>query len=204
MTVAAAPAGTRDRETAILDAVLVVLARDGIGGVSMRAVARAAGVSLGLANYYFTDKTSLLGAALRRIGDQDLEIVSTSHDGEPAARLRRALRRIGDEEFVRRDYLALRLQLWSLAAVDPVFAEINRVAQTRYLEGLTGLVAAAMPELPADEVARRAAEILVVQNGIWLTAAIIDDRATLERSLDRCERIAFGTPHHDPASGHEL
>jgi AcrR family transcriptional regulator len=191
MTAAAATTGSRDRETEILDAVLVVLARDGIGGVTMRAVARAAGVSVGLANYYFKDKTSLVCAALRRIGEQDCDIVRKVGDGEPAERLRRALRRIGDDEYLHREYLALRLQLWSLAAVDTVFDEVNRVAQTCYLEGLTGLVAAAMPELDAGEAARRAGEILVVQNGIWLTAAIIDDRATLERSIDRCERIAL-------------
>lgn len=157
----------------------------------MRAVARAAGVSLGLANYYFTNKTSLVSAALRRIGEQDLEIVHGGGDDDPAERLRRVLRRIGDDEFVRAEYLALRLQLWSLATLDTAYAEINRIAQRGYLDQLTGLVAAAMPELDEVEVTRRAADILVVQTGIWLTAAIIDDRAALDRSIDRCEAIAF-------------
>jgi len=61
----------RPKEQLILDAVLAVLARSGISGVSMRAVAREAGVALGLMNYYFTDKTSLIAAALRRLGEQD-------------------------------------------------------------------------------------------------------------------------------------
>jgi TetR/AcrR family transcriptional regulator, cholesterol catabolism regulator len=181
----------RDREADILDAVLVVLTRDGIGGVTMRAVARVAGVSLGLANYYFTDKTSLVSAALRRIGEQDLQIVRRGGDDDPADRLRHALRRVGDDEYVNAEYLALRLQLWSLATVDTAYAEINRIAQRRYLDHLNGLVAAAMPELDEAEVARRAAGILVVQNGIWLTAAIIDDREALDRSIARCEAIAF-------------
>lgn len=38
-----------DSAARILDAVLVLLSRHGIGGVSMRAVAREAGVALGLA-----------------------------------------------------------------------------------------------------------------------------------------------------------
>lgn len=189
----AAPAATlpRDREADILDAALAVLARDGIGGVTMRVVARAAAVSLGLANYYFTDRTSLIGAALCRIGEQDLAIVRPDVDLDPAEQLRSALRRVGDDEYLEPHYLALRLQLWSLAAVDAVYGEINRAAQHRYLVELTGLVAAAMPENDTAEASRRAGEILVVQNGIWLTAAIIDDRHALARAIARCEQIAF-------------
>ena len=42
-TATSAPAAAaRDREADILDAALAVLARDGIGGVTMRAVAREA------------------------------------------------------------------------------------------------------------------------------------------------------------------
>jgi AcrR family transcriptional regulator len=46
-----------DRPSQILDAVLALLAREGIAGVSMRAVSREAGVALGLVHYYF-DGTS--------------------------------------------------------------------------------------------------------------------------------------------------
>lgn len=183
----------RDREADILDAALAVLGRDGIGGVSMRAVAREAGVSLGLANYYFSDKTSLVCAALRRIGEQDLDIVTAHADVEPVERLRLVLRRPGDAEFLDPAYLSLRLQLWSLASVDTAYATINQAAQRRYLDGLIDLMEAAIPTIDRAEAARRAGEILVVQNGVWLTAAIIDDRDALARSLERCESIAFAT-----------
>lgn len=187
----AAPVERRDREAEILDAVMVVLASEGIGGVTMRAVAKAAGVSLGLASYYFTDKTTLVAAALRRIGEQDLEIVAADPGLDPAERLRRALRRVASAEYLEPGYLALRLQLWSLAAVDPAFAEINEAAQRNYLDRLTELIAAARPDVDPDDVDRRAGEILVVQNGIWLTAAILDRHDSLERSVRRCEAIAF-------------
>lgn len=45
-----------DRQERILDAVLRLLAQQGIAGVSIRAVAREAGVALGLVNYYYEDK----------------------------------------------------------------------------------------------------------------------------------------------------
>ena len=49
-----------DRQALILQAVIDLLARQGISGVSVRAVAREAGVALGLVSYYYEDKTSLL------------------------------------------------------------------------------------------------------------------------------------------------
>ena len=54
-----------DAPERILDATLAVLAREGVAGVSMRAVAREADVALGLANYHFDGKTALISAALR-------------------------------------------------------------------------------------------------------------------------------------------
>lgn len=183
--------GLGDKESRILDAVLVVLGRDGISGVSMRAVAREAGVALGLASYYFDDKTSLIAAALRRLGDQDAEIVAPTPGLEPVEQLRTALRRVADDEFLRLDYLGLRLQLWALAPVEPTFADINRRAQLRYRDGLARLIDAAVPGLDRAEVEGRAAEILTIQNGIWLTSIVIADRDTIERGIARCERIAL-------------
>ena len=171
--------------------MLVVLGRDGISGVSMRAVAHEAGVALGLASYYFDDKTSLIAAALRRLGDQDAEIVEPAPGLEPVEQLRAALRRVADDEFLRLDYLGLRLQLWALAPVAPIFADINRRAQLRYRDGLAELIAAAVPDLGPDEVEDRASEILTIQNGIWLTSIVIVDRDTIERTIARCEEIAL-------------
>lgn len=174
----------------ILDATMAILAREGVSGVSMRAVARQANVAVGLANYHFTNKTELICAALERIGARDLELV-TDVDGNPEERLRASLRRALDPEFLASEYLSLRLQLWSLAGVDPRYAEINRSAQRRYLAGLTELIAAARPDVGADRAAVRAVDILIVQNGVWLTAILITDDDAVGRALERCERIAF-------------
>lgn len=179
------------KETLILDAVISLLASGGISAVSMRAVARRAGVALGLMNYYFETKTSLVAATLRRIGDADALLVASEPGLEPVEQLRYALRRVADEEFLRPDYLGLRLQLWSLATVEPEFAEINRAAQVRYRNGLAELIANARPGLAAEEVARRAADILVIQNGIWLTSSMIADSEAIERGITECERIAL-------------
>jgi AcrR family transcriptional regulator len=181
-----------DRQALILEAVLSLLSREGISGVSMRAVAREAGVALGLVHYYFDDKTSLIAASLRRVEEQDIAIVEPDPALPPERRLRAALRRVADPEFLTTEYLSLRLQLWALAQVNDEFAEINRTAQSRYRAALAALIRAARPDLTRPECERRAADIDVLQNGMWLTSLLGLDRASIRRSLARSEEIALG------------
>ena len=186
------PTTERATDEHILDATLTVLAREGIAGVSMRAVAREAGVAVGLANYHFDSKTELISAALRRIGDKDMDLVTAPEGMDPGSALRHCLRLAVDPAFLTPAYLSLRLQLWSLAGVDDTFAAINQAAQRRYLDALAELIGAARPELQRHDVDERAADILIEQNGVWLTAILITDAAAVDRALDRCDQIAFG------------
>ena len=181
----------KDRQERILDAVLELLAERGISGVSMRSVAREAGVAVGLMNYHYTDKTGLIRAALLRIGEQDVELVRGDPERSPEDRLRDVLRRVVEPHFLTTRYLALRLQLWSLAQVHEEYAEINAAAQQRYRSALAELIRAARPDLTAADCAERADDIDVVQNGIWLTALLGLDEASLSRSVARCEDIAL-------------
>ncbi|RLL66575.1 TetR/AcrR family transcriptional regulator [Streptomyces sp. Z26] len=191
--------GGDSKERRILDAVLVLLARHGIAGVSMRAVAREAGVALGLVNYYYDTKSALIGAALRRIEAEDMAMVAPDPAGHPDDNLRTALRRVADPGFLTTEYLSLRLQLWSLAQAHPDFEEINTTAQRRYRTALAALIRAARPDLPRAEADRRAADIDVVQNGVWLTALLGLDHASIRRSVARCEEIAFAEAVPRPA-----
>lgn len=157
----------------------------------MRAVAREAGVALGLVHYYYEDKTGLVAAALRLIEERDLAIVEPDSTLRPDERLRAALRRIADPEFLTTTYLSLRLQLWALAQADEAFAHINTQAQRRYRAGLAALIGDARPALSRAERNKRAADIDILQNGIWLTALLGVDRASIKRSVARSEEIAL-------------
>lgn len=191
MTGSSIDAPEKGRQERILDAVLRLLSQRGISAVSMRAVAREAGVSLGLVNYYYEDKTSLIRAALHRIEEQDIAMVEADLALEPEDRLRAALKRVADPEFLTTEYLSLRLQLWSLAQAHEDFEQINTEAQKRYRAGLAALIRAARPELSRSECNKRAADIDVVQNGLWLTALLGLDRPSIKRSITRCEEIAL-------------
>lgn len=191
MTTDRRDAPEKDRQERILDAVISLLAQHGISGVSIRAVAKEAGVALGLVNYYYDDKIGLIRAALIKIEGQDLALVEPDPDLTPENQLRTVLRRIVAPEFLTTQYLSLRLQLWALAQAHDDFAAINTTAQKRYRAGLARLVQAARPDLIPAECKRRAADIDVVQNGLWLTALLGLDRASLQRAVVRCEEIAL-------------
>jgi AcrR family transcriptional regulator len=185
------PAEKVDRQALILDAVLSLLSKHGISGVSMRAVAREANVALGLVNYYYADKTNLIAAALRHVEKQDIAILEPDPSLPPEQRVRTALRRVADPEFLTTEYLSLRLQLWSLAQANEAFAHINTQAQKRYRAGLASLIRSARPALTRAECDKRAADIDILQNGMWLTALLGLDRASIRRTVTRSENIAL-------------
>jgi AcrR family transcriptional regulator len=179
------------RQSRILEAVLDLLSRHGISGVNMRAVAREAGVALGLVNYYYEDKSSLIRAALHRMDEHDLMLVAPDPASPPDEQLRKALKRVAAADLLTTRYLSLRLHLWALAQADEDFALINAAAFDRYLDGLAALIGNARPELSRDECRRRADDIVVIQNGMWLTALLGIDNAAIQRSIARTEQIAF-------------
>lgn len=183
----------KEREERILDAVIRLLGRQGIAGLSIRAVAREAGVALGLVNYYYRDKHGLICAALRHVEDQDMALVEPDASRSPEEQLREALGRIADPDFLTTEYLSLRLQLWSLAQIHEDFSRINTSAQSRYRAQLARLIQAAVPHLSADECAQRAADVDVIQNGLWLTTLLGLDETAIRRAMAHCEEIALGT-----------
>ncbi|HEY1155298.1 MAG TPA: helix-turn-helix domain-containing protein, partial [Arthrobacter sp.] len=168
-----------DRQSRILEAALDLLSRHGIAGVSMRAVAREAGVALGLVNYYYDDKTSLIRAALRSVDEHDLLLVAPNPSLTPDEQLRSALRRVAGPDLLTTRYLSLRLHLWALARADEGYAEINAAAFDRYIDGLAVLVSAAQPGMPWEECRARASDIVVIQNGMWLTSLLGVDKEAI-------------------------
>ncbi|VXC30850.1 TetR family transcriptional regulator [Arthrobacter sp. 9AX] len=180
-----------DRQSRILDAAMDLLSRHGISGVSMRAVAREAGVALGLVNYYYDDKATLIRAALRRVDEHDLLLVAPDPSLAPDEQLRMALRRVAGADLLTTRYLSLRLHLWALAQADEDYAQINAAAFDRYIDGVAALISNARPGMPWEECRARASDIVVIQNGMWLTSLLGVDKEAIRRSISRTEEIAF-------------
>ncbi|MFC0453800.1 TetR/AcrR family transcriptional regulator [Rhodococcus jostii] len=73
-----------ERRLALADAVLALIAREGISAVTTRAVAEESGWSTGVLNHYFGSRHELLLAALRRAGDIQGDLYRAILDEEGA------------------------------------------------------------------------------------------------------------------------
>ncbi len=182
-----------DTQEQILDAVLACLAEGGIAGVSMRAVAAEADVSLGLLNYHFAGKQALITAAFQLACDRLLASAMNTLDGVdgPEERVRAFVRGAADEEFLSPGYLRLRLVLWAAGRLDPEIGAADLRVYEQYVARMAELIMAARPGVDAAEARARADDVSLTQNGLWLNWARFGDRAALDRGLRRCDEIAL-------------
>ncbi|KZM74747.1 TetR/AcrR family transcriptional regulator [Nocardia terpenica] len=147
MTTARRRAGKASRER-IAAGAMAVIAERGVEGLTHRAVAEAAGVSLGSTTYYFTDREDLIGAALeltvRRFADY-LTAWADEHAEDTPAQVCEAL----TEALMRcfgadRDTKLLEFELYAAAtrrlALRPHanrFVELSAAAMERHFDPVT-------------------------------------------------------------------
>jgi AcrR family transcriptional regulator len=183
--------GTQEQ---ILDAVISCIVEGGIAGVSMRAVADGADVSLGLLNYHFDGKQALIASAFQLVCDRLLVSAMDTLDGVVGAedRVRAFVRGSAHDEFLAPEYLRLRLVLWAAGRLDPEIGAADLRFYEEYVVRMADLIVAACPGVDAAGARTRADDVSLIQNGLWLNWARFGDREALERGLRRCEDIALG------------
>ncbi|WP_428418051.1 TetR/AcrR family transcriptional regulator [Methylibium sp.] len=165
-----APAA-RDKRTLIVEAALDVLLADGIGKLSMRRVAREAGVALGLAHYYFESKgeliAALVGAGARRLR-AECPPLQTGDDSDAGAWFGQAGRLFTS------DRVRLSADIDSAALRDPVVAEAaaqrHRDAESEMGRQLATVAAAAAVDL--GELPSLSAVVAAALDGLAVRALI--------------------------------
>jgi AcrR family transcriptional regulator len=122
---------------AILDAANRVIVTRGIGAVSTREVAQAAGVTLSQIHYYFGSKQKLILAVFKARNDQLLERQQRMFE-DPALsiadRWQKACEHL--DEDLASGYVRTLMELWSLGWSDPEIAEVVRAG----IEGWQNLI----------------------------------------------------------------
>jgi len=79
------------RRKQLIDATIKCIAKGGISGTTLKAIAKEAGLSLGLANFHFKTKDMLLSETLKHLADEHREMWVRdvcSDDLSPADKLR--------------------------------------------------------------------------------------------------------------------
>lgn len=167
-----------DARERILDACERTIAETGLRGFRMTAVAREAGVSIGLLSYHFGDRDGLLQAALNRVNEgTTLRASRDPHAVTPLAELESLLcSEFGEEPHVRAGSI-----VWNELRAAAVFAP----AQAAALSSSTGswqetvriLSAQAFPARDASLVALVLTSLVEGLSGRWLTGQIGVDEA---------------------------
>lgn len=142
-----------ERREAILEGAYRVAVRDRLGGLSMRAVAEAAGVSKGLVFFHFSDRTSLLLALLDWMLARGPRVevppeLESRTDLHPARRL---VELVGHQVALlaeRRDRVELFLDFWVLGTGVPEIQDRIRSAFDRYREQFVPYTEAVVSALP--------------------------------------------------------
>jgi len=164
------------RRTTIVRATIRCLARDGYTGLTMKKVAREAGVSQGILHYYFADKRAILVAALETVtADLDRRVAAAQARGGKDAKARlqalvAACLRLAVEE---RTFWIVFVEFWGEMMHDRRLREINAALYER-MRRLIGAVVVQGVRAGAfrrTDGRRAAAMILGLVDGVSLQLA---------------------------------
>jgi AcrR family transcriptional regulator len=185
----------QERRLQIADAVCRLVAREGLGAVTLRHVAAEAGVSMGQVQHYFATKDEMLLFAFHAFsqrGERRLGAAVAAAGPEPSPRaLLRHLTAL-DEEL--RAETPLWLAFLAGAAVQPRLAELLRGGGT----GMVGFVAAQLRQAKAAGNAsagldpeREAVTLLALADGLMIAQLIghVDTATALSAMDAQLDRI---------------
>lgn len=151
--------GERGRQT-LIDAALRIIARQGVAGISHRAVARESGTSHGLATYHFGDIEGLIRATMEHVGAANLAdqtryfpLLDAARSGDELADIlaRNAARRLVRNRTMGLAMMELRLAAARDPSLRPLVRQWGRGYTLKVAEALERL-GAARPREDADEL----------------------------------------------------
>lgn len=178
---------SNDVRRRILDVTLDLIGEHGIGGLSNRIVAKAAGISLGTLTYHFASQDELLGQALQLFVDDEIERLAALTDSletnAPHLGLHEILSsaREAIEEQAARSKQVAQLELYLHASRNPDL----RAAAARCFEAYDRLSASALRALGVPEPERLAPLVGALIDGFELRRLAVDSL-----SVDLAEGLA--------------
>ena len=184
------PRGAARRE-ALLDAVLRVVAEEGVDAVTHRRVAEVAGLPLASTTYWFKSKEHLLTAALQRAADRDIArlrafLGETPQDTPDPLGL--AVGAVVDPSEhsgqTSRGWLLATYALVLEAARRPALREVTMRWTDGYLDALSPVLAAAGSREPRTD----AELLLAAADGLVVEQLASDDESDL---TPRLRRLAY-------------
>ncbi len=174
------PARPVERRAEIVEGAFRLLARDGIEGFSMRAVAQEAGCTIGLINHWFASKDELIDAALAQAIDDALARNEAAlADGNRS--IDRGLAQFLPLDETREAELRIWLAFWALAVSRPNL-NARHNARAHELRKMLRQEAAALG-VSKDKIDKAVDVVMPLLDGITVNALLDPDYWTPTRQL---------------------
>jgi AcrR family transcriptional regulator len=133
-----------DRKTEILRSAIELIADEGYGSLSMRALARASGMKLGALQYHFRTWDALLIALVEYIEAEIISAFDASEGSAQESSIRNLIEFMLDEHVGTSDNLfsdRLWAQLWAMEQVEPLVSDLLEEVYAKFLMKLEKLMA---------------------------------------------------------------
>lgn len=131
------------RRAQIVRATIRCLAQDGYARLTMKKVAREAGVSQGILHYYFRDKREILAAALETVAadlNRRVAVAQARGARDPRARLASVVRACLEVAVQQREVWVVFIEFWGEMPHDRRLRDINAAVYARARAALGALV----------------------------------------------------------------
>ena len=132
-----------DRKTEILRSAIELIADEGYGSLSMRALARASGMKLGALQYHFRTWDALLIALVEYIEAEIISAFDASDGSVQESSIRSLIEFMLDEHVGTSDNLfsdRLWAQLWAMEQVEPLVSDLLEEVYAKFLMKLETLM----------------------------------------------------------------
>jgi len=190
------------RRRQIIDATIRSVVRNGLAGTTLATVSAEAGLSQGVAVFYFQNKQTLLGEVLRHhyeIHQETWQRALADASDRPIDRVIALIRADFDPRIFDAESLVIWHAFWGEAGARPLYAQISgkyddaRFAAMR--DACTGLLAGS--DRPAAGVVALATGIDALTDGLWLRAYLSAETMDREGALAiTAQFLAAAIPEH--------
>ena len=193
-----------ERRLALIEATIQCLKRFGHDGLSIRTISAQAGVSVGLINHHFPNKSELVAAAYRHfdallVGGMQAAVAQAPDS--PRARMRAFLEASFSAPNLDADTLAAWVVFWGMHRHSRPIQRVQRETSRDYVGLVRGLLAGLLEETggrarhragrhapsAASELRRAAIGLTALLDGLWLRWCLQPSAFRRDEAVRMCE-----------------
>jgi AcrR family transcriptional regulator len=172
-----------ERQMAVVEVIIRVIAEHGISGATVRNISRAGGFSSGVIAHYFANKDEMIRFAFDAVSDKIFRRID--------ARLRKAegferVRIILEEHIPlgqREDESAVSAAFWEMALHDGELRTQFHIKYRRWRDYLTRELEELLPLLDAEQVSSRVDLAVAMADGLLVTFSLEGKRYPVQKKL---------------------